>query len=1700
MAPTSRKRGRNGTVQDDMQNVVEARREALIEERQKQLEGIYDRHDTLIREAFHMEKFTLMLGYDPKEAKTEQTGVIHDYKAQYDLLSIPGPSSGRRTRSERRQIVTAPTHVSPDSVKKGKGKVSSNAIWDILSTTKPSPVKGKGKEKALTLVDSASAPPGRKSPQRDSYPAVDVGMDSISAPIVKGRKKAKFGPSEVLEGASIVGRRHTGSSTRQHVGGKSSGESSSTAGRRLRSQDTTVVVTAIADAPSKFGPSTLEPVPSVGGRHSAMGPPSTPRNQALRGSYSDVDPAVGKHRNTLYNGVSNGKRPREDSDAENLADRSPVTISTRGGRALPARAAAHRVTVPPPFSPFPNIKRIKLIVRRPPPSYSNPSQLPPPPKHGSSISAFLSSYTTMEHKDVSTRILQESVRRDADILERASKLKEDGRWFYRSEEEGGIFEDLETPQGPERTTKDVWDYCIEEIVTLGQAEIKRPIGLQITSQIASKVQAYWEGQHAKQDKKRVQEEKRLRALAKQTIKEVTSAWGKIVLHIRHQEQVEREAEELKRGHEHLDAILDQSGLLLETQQNSLVRRSRSTSSDGFGMWGSEGGDSDDSEGDGEEGEEDDIETDEEEPEPEPEPEPSDVDEEGDGDMDVETIALLGSHSNIPISQSVEASPTASTSILPSRGSVSPDGAVNDEFSMLALEDLLILPESSPPPTPTPPSYPLGSPSLLSLPSVQVRDAPPVDDSVAPSDYAETVSSSVSAVVSPGKYDEELMAQNLTTPKDTRSQIPIPDIDLHSRPEAIIDTLDEIPAQAALEEAMEVNQVHPFANDITSETRPCETNVDAGINGREPHARCDEAVRPDEPGKEEQELPKLPIFSENGDDAHADEPEEEEQELPDLPVIPEYLKPFAVAPVEWDPDVPIKPPLLLRGVLRPYQQTGLEWLTTLHRNNLNGILADEMGLGKTIQTISLLAHLACDRGIWGPHLIIVPTSVLLNWEMEFKKFLPGFRVLSYHGTTKRRKELRQGWNDKYHFNVCITSYTLASRDAHIFKRRAWYYMILDEAHMIKNFKSQRWNILLMFRSFRRLLLTGTPLQNNLTELWALLQFLMSGSNFANLKEFGDWFSNPLEKAIEMGNAHDDETMQRVSKLHTVLRPYLLRRLKRDVEKELPSKFEHLMLCPLSKRQRYLYDEFMSRAHTQDALQSGIYQKIANILMQLRKVCNHPDLFEVRPVVTSFAMTRSAVADFEIKELLIRRRLLTEDEESLNFDFLGLRFIDQQNTSEFSAMETRRLDATSHLPFFELPGEPPPKDMRTIDGFRAYAAWRSRAEMIARWTHVAYVNRYRIQAYPIASREMIAYVGSINKPILPLSCVDQTAYLDTMITMHAMVKTYAQRSDEMGSTIDHFAFVTPAVVALDIPRIALPSLPINQITRDFDAVLHKSSVKLQIAFPDPLLLQYDCGKLQQLNLLLREKKAGGHRVLIFTQMTRILDILEIFLNFHGYLYLRLDGATKIEDRQYITERFNADPRIFCFIASSRSGGVGINLTGADTVVFYDSDFNPQMDRQCEDRAHRIGQIRDVHIYRFVSQYTVEEAMLRKANQKRSLDDLVIQKGGFDWRTIFNDEKALTNALEEFDDQEDAHAAAVATREEVAIVGADEADFGEGETTRDIDNRESSQVDVEQQPEEGQQGQDEEEDEEEGGTTADYMLAFVKQDYDYFREWRL
>lgn len=162
-------------------------------------------------------------------------------------------------------------------------------------------------------------------------------------------------------------------------------------------------------------------------------------------------------------------------------------------------------------------------------------------------------------------------------------------------------------------------------------------------------------------------------------------------------------------------------------------------------------------------------------------------------------------------------------------------------------------------------------------------------------------------------------------------------------------------------------------------------------------------------------------------------------------------------------VSTKVPFLLKYPLREYQHIGLDWLVTMFDRKLNGILADEMGLGKTIQTIALLGHLACEKENWGPHLIVVPTSVMLNWEMECKKWCPAFKILTYYGSQKERKLKRTGWTKPNAFHICITSYKLVIQDHQSFRRKKWKYLILDEAQNIKNFKSQRWQLLLNFQT-------------------------------------------------------------------------------------------------------------------------------------------------------------------------------------------------------------------------------------------------------------------------------------------------------------------------------------------------------------------------------------------------------------------------------------------------------------------------------------------------------------------------------------------------------------------------------------------------------------------------------------------------------------
>ncbi|KAH8675272.1 SNF2 family N-terminal domain-containing protein [Xylariales sp. PMI_506] len=798
------------------------------------------------------------------------------------------------------------------------------------------------------------------------------------------------------------------------------------------------------------------------------------------------------------------------------------------------------------------------------------------------------------------------------------------------------------------------------------------------------------------------------------------------------------------------------------------------------------------------------------------------------------------------------------------------------------------------------------------------------------------------------------------------------------------------------------------------------------------------------------------------------------------------------------------PFLLRGTLREYQHYGLDWLAGLYKNKTNGILADEMGLGKTIQTISLLAHLACHHEVWGPHLVIVPTSVMLNWEMEFKKWCPGFKVLSYYGSIEERKRKRQGWKTDDMWNVCITSYQIVLQDHQVFKRRQWHYMILDEAHNIKNFKSKRWQTLLGFNTRARLLLTGTPLQNNLTELWSLLFFLMPSENgvggFADLAEFQDWFHKPESQILESGREQmDDEARAIIAKLHKVLRPYLLRRLKKDVEKQMPAKYEHVEFCRLSRRQRELYDGFLARTDTREALASGNYISVINCLMQLRKVCNHPDLFVERPIMTSFRQRSSVIGDYGTTNHLVKHKLLAP--KLMGMVSLGFLNLIPTSYENLSATDCERISQlSSHQALMKLRETQKTRaqsayanlDPSTVESNLVYLESASRWGRFEELQHCVYLNALRRQQRPIYGKRLTEFltIGVNERPLKPRPRVPAKImawFEEDSPVLRSMVLDLDQRAASMKSTIAKFACITPAVITRDTDQFVLGSTGVNAF-REEDLRLsapvrfapfmpkeapldpwHEARMRLSIQFPDKRLLQYDCGKLQALDRLLRKLQSGGHRALIFTQMTKVLDILEQFLNIHGHKYLRLDGATKVEQRQILTDRFNNDTRILAFILSTRSGGLGINLTGADTVIFYDQDWNPAMDKQCQDRCHRIGQTRDVHIYRLVSEHTIEANILRKASQKQMLDDIVIQEGGFT-TDYFNKvsvhdvmkevgdgmvedvvgdamdrvlggaesggERAVGRVLEQAEDKEDVAAAHVAEKE----IQEDEADFDE------------------------------------------------------------
>lgn len=454
-------------------------------------------------------------------------------------------------------------------------------------------------------------------------------------------------------------------------------------------------------------------------------------------------------------------------------------------------------------------------------------------------------------------------------------------------------------------------------------------------------------------------------------------------------------------------------------------------------------------------------------------------------------------------------------------------------------------------------------------------------------------------------------------------------------------------------------------------------------------------------------------------------------------------------------------------LHPYQLEGINWLRYSWSNEVDTILADEMGLGKTIQTATFLYSLYKEGHCKGPFLIAVPLSTLINWEREFELWAPDFYCITYVGDKDARAVIRENelsfdenatrfagrpskMRGAIKFNVLITSYELISIDAGCLGSIDWSVLVVDEAHRLKSNQSKFFKVLASYNIAYKLLLTGTPLQNNLEELFHLLHFL-------NKNKFNDMSSFQSEFA-------DVSKEEQVKRLHEMLGPHMLRRLKADVLKSMPSKSEFIVRVELSPLQKKYYKFVLTKNF--EALNTktgGGSCSLLNIMMDLKKCCNHPYLF------------------------------------------------------------------------------------------------------------------------PAAAEE-------------------------------------AQLGPGGGYHLDG--------------------------------------------------LTKAAGKLVLLAKMLKLLKEQGHRVLIFSQMTKMLDLLEDFLEASGYKYERIDGAITGNTRQEAIDRFNAPGAAqFVFLLSTRAGGLGINLATADTVIIYDSDWNPHNDIQAFSRAHRIGQANKVSVSYRLGTFNVE-----------------------------------------------------------------------------------------------------------------------------------
>ena len=774
------------------------------------------------------------------------------------------------------------------------------------------------------------------------------------------------------------------------------------------------------------------------------------------------------------------------------------------------------------------------------------------------------------------------------------------------------------------------------------------------------------------------------------------------------------------------------------------------------------------------------------------------------------------------------------------------------------------------------------------------------------------------------------------------------------------------------------------------------------------------------------------------------------------------------------DVDIEQPKMLNAQLKEYQLKGLNWLVNLYEQGINGILADEMGLGKTVQSISVMAYLAEKHGIWGPFLVVAPASTLHNWQQEITKFVPTLKVLPYWGTAADRKVLRKFWDRKHvtytqdaPFHVLITSYQLVVSDVAYFQKMKWQYMILDEAQAIKSSSSSRWKSLLGFHCRNRLLLTGTPIQNNMQELWALLHFIMP-SLFDSHDEFSEWFSKDIESHAQSNTKLNEDQLKR---LHMILKPFMLRRVKKHVQKELGDKIELDIFCDLTYRQRAYYGNLRNQISIMDLIEKATMGDdqdtgtLMNLVMQFRKVCNHPDLFQRAETTSPFSFGHFAetasfmregplinvayssrnLIEYELPRLVWRQggRLDMPGGDNEKAGFRG-RYLDQLMnvfTPENIRANAKENEAFSFLRFADSSVEEAStasqKDIfsRAVDlakkprrlapmtivydeeeekNFTPAQAMlqiveRNDRKPLAEVTHEGYLNKLFNIAKDVFADSGLSRVEQCGRPAvtappIEVFCASRGAVIEKE---NVLFNVPVRRALYGPSPVEEKALITS--------KIPVPFWP---TTKMLPAPTSEKQRFTNIRVPSMRRFVTDSGKLAKLDELLFKLKEGGHRVLLYFQMTRMIDLMEEYLTYRNYKYCRLDGSTKLEDRRDTVHDFQTRPEIFIFLLSTRAGGLGINLTSADTVIFYDSDWNPTIDSQAMDRAHRLGQTRQVTVYRMITRGTIEERIRKRALQKEEVQKVVMtggSGGGVDFNTRSKENRTKDIAMWLVDDDE-------------------------------------------------------------------------------------